>query len=72
MKKRGWKREDDGKQFADHGKDSDVISGETRHGISEGGAQSYLKNFSASLQHHFLEPAEVIAGLSSRKKHEEQ
>lgn len=69
MKKK--KQQPDGKQFADYGKDSDVISGETKHGISEGGAQSYSEHFSALMQHHFLEPSELIAGLSSRKKHEE-
>lgn len=66
------KNEPDGKQFAGRGEDSDVMSCQTKHGISEGGAQSYSEHSSASLQHHFLEPAELIVGLSSRKKHEEQ
>lgn len=66
------KKKPDGKQSSGHGKDSDVISCQTKHGISEGGAQSYSEHSSASLQHHFLEPAELIAGLSSRMKHDKQ
>jgi len=49
-----------------------VISSQTEHGISEGGEQSFSEHSSASLQHHFLEAAELPAGLASRKKHKEQ
>lgn len=33
---------------------------------------SHTQHYCSSLQHHFLEPAELITGMSSRQEHEEQ